>query len=456
MLTTGVRLQGRTSEQRELIAELDESDVGALGFAEEVTFKEIPPSILDEAEARSFPVFSVPLETGFREVISVVNHSILSSEFRAIQRLTSIQRYLLEAYEEDDPRLAVIERLAQVLDVSITLIVPGEETGQTSPGYPVEKVETRLREEPRASVALELDDWHLFATPITAADGWLVAASRRRFVNALTKPAMQAAVPLIVGARQIRQAARRHEDAVKTALLEDLVGDAMQGEQAALRTRAQALGIDLERPGRVIVLARDGEPDALAAFAAEHEWPQLRATLPGGEMAIFTQAETEEVRTALRQGLESDPLMLVGVGRATAGPSDVRESFRDGRQAVEQIRRSGGDGPRMLEFDAFDLGTVLVADAREERIKPKLDKTLSQLRENPHLYEALVTYFEFDMDVTAAAENLCLHTNSLRYRLGRIESLLGKSLKNPAVITNLYLAISVDQELKQDRPKPTP
>lgn len=465
MLTTGVRLRGRAAEQRRLIAELAENEVSALGFAEEVVFKQIPEAIMEEAEARSFPVFAVPLQTGFREVIGVVNRSILSSEFRAIQRLTSIQRYLLDAYEEADPRLAVIERLARVLDVSVTLIVAGEATEQTSLGCPVERIEATLLEQPPACVELELAEWHLFAVPIPAVDGWLVAASRRQFVNALTKPAMQSAVPLLVAARRIRQAARRHEEAVKAALLEDLVSDEIvPADHATLRVRARAGGLDLTQPGRVLVLARqlpggdsamtaEGEEAAspLRPLEAQLGAPPLASSLPGGEAVAFLQVEAGPLREALQRALAHDPHLLIGVGRVTTELPEIRESFRDARQAVERLRRGGPGTERVLEFDAFDLGSILVADAREERIRPKLEETLSLLRSNPHLYEALVAYFEYEMDVAVAAESLSLHTNSLRYRLGRIESLLGRSLKSPATIANLYLALSVDHELNQDR-----
>ena len=44
----------------------------------------------------------------------------------------------------------------------------------------------------------------------------------------------------------------------------------------------------------------------------------------------------------------------------------------------------------------------------------------------------------------AAAKALNLHPNSLRYRLTKIEEILGASLRKPATISNLYLAITLD------------
>jgi DNA-binding PucR family transcriptional regulator len=63
------------------------------------------------------------------------------------------------------------------------------------------------------------------------------------------------------------------------------------------------------------------------------------------------------------------------------------------------------------------------------------------LRANPALHEALRAYFVHDLDVAAAAASLHMHRNSLRYRLARAEHLLGRSLKQPATIAAIYLAL---------------
>ena len=45
------------------------------------------------------------------------------------------------------------------------------------------------------------------------------------------------------------------------------------------------------------------------------------------------------------------------------------------------------------------------------------------------------------MDVNATAEAMHVHPNTLRYRLSRVEKLLGRSLRNPATIAKLSLAL---------------
>jgi glycine/D-amino acid oxidase-like deaminating enzyme len=61
------------------------------------------------------------------------------------------------------------------------------------------------------------------------------------------------------------------------------------------------------------------------------------------------------------------------------------------------------------------------------------------LRDHPPLHAGLTAYFEHDLDVALAAP--APHLYSLRYRLGRVERLLGVSLRRPSTIAALHIAL---------------
>jgi DNA-binding PucR family transcriptional regulator len=46
-----------------------------------------------------------------------------------------------------------------------------------------------------------------------------------------------------------------------------------------------------------------------------------------------------------------------------------------------------------------------------------------------------------------AAEAMHLHHNTLRYRLARVEQLIDRSLKSPATIAALYIALAYDEPI---------
>ena len=125
--------------------------------------------------------------------------------------------------------------------------------------------------------------------------------------------------------------------------------------------------------------------------------------------------------------------------------ADARHSLRDAELAA-------GHGRGLTHFDDFELGTFVLSEIPAARLAPKVDAILSALRANPPLHEALKAYFEHDLDIAATAAALHMHRNSLRYRLARAEQVLGRSLKQPATITTVYLALVADAAAQSAEP----
>jgi DNA-binding PucR family transcriptional regulator len=55
--------------------------------------------------------------------------------------------------------------------------------------------------------------------------------------------------------------------------------------------------------------------------------------------------------------------------------------------------------------------------------------------------ETIVTYFACGLDIRRTGRALCIHPNSVRYRLRRCEEILDASLSSTALIANLHLAL---------------
>ncbi|MDA0178668.1 PucR family transcriptional regulator ligand-binding domain-containing protein [Solirubrobacter phytolaccae] len=187
MLTAGLRLRGSAAAQRALIAELDEAGISALGIGLGLVFQRPPRALVEEARARSFPVLAVPLETAFRDITSFVARSSLSSDLHRYQRLTAIQRHLVDALREPDPRAAMVSRLARMLDAG-AFVLDGPSAGTTPDP---ERVRRRVAER-----EFEEDGWHVVTVPIAEA-GWLAVTARRRvpLARAAARPRRRCSPP---------------------------------------------------------------------------------------------------------------------------------------------------------------------------------------------------------------------------------------------------------------------
>ena len=59
------------------------------------------------------------------------------------------------------------------------------------------------------------------------------------------------------------------------------------------------------------------------------------------------------------------------------------------------------------------------------------------------MMETLSAFLDADMNIADTARELHLHPNSLHYRLGRIEDLLGVKLRNPHDLVHISFAMAI-------------
>ncbi len=234
-------------------------------------------------------------------------------------------------------------------------------------------------------------------------------------------------------------------------LRRDLVRDLLSGtdDESAL-TRAEALGHDLRRPHRVVIVASTGRlrgQDALLHAVRRALRQARQAGLCenwSGNVAIVTagQADWAQLCRAIVADLGSQ--CHIGAGAPAARPSELPRSLREAGLALRLqktlLRGSGAcDYPRLgifrmlaslpdlTDVNAFVrewLGGLLDYDARR---KAELVHTLTQYLEHGGNYDA-----------TAAV--LSVHKSTLKYRLQRIRELTGLDLNDPDVHFNLQLA----------------
>jgi PucR family transcriptional regulator, purine catabolism regulatory protein len=457
MLTTGVRLRGNTDAQRSLVPQLEDGGASALGFGVGLGFKRVPPALVEVAQEHGFPVFAVPYETQFRDIIRFVDSSLTSGEEQVFRRLTALQRYLIDALRTPHPQHALVDRLAGFLDASAVLLDadgrPEIVAGKRPPGTLLDEV----CEQPPGLVELELEGWHAVATQVVAHTDqpprWLVLASPRvGFVNKLAKAAPEATAPLLAAMARLSDVVRDQEQAVRAALLEEALEPVESRDALPLAARAAAFGIDFSQPARMVVIRGDRDPAAarrvLVTELDRRHVAQL-AYQRDGSLTALVQGGGREVRAALAAVSETLPDVTIGVGREVTAIGEAGHSLRDAELAVD---RGGLDaGRRIMQFEDFDLGTYVISEIPPERLGPKVEEILSVLRDNPPLHDAISAYFAHDLDIAATAESMHMHRNSLRYRLARVEQLLGRSLKQPSTIAAIYLALVA--EAGSDLPK---
>jgi len=433
MLTTGVRLRGNADAQRALVPQLQDGGASALGFGVGLSFKRVPPALVAVAREHDFPLFAVPYETPFREIIHFVDSALTSGEEQVFRRLTALQRYLVDALRTPQPERAMVDRLARFLDASVLLFGPEGRPEIVAGKPPVDELIKAVCEQPPGLVELEVGGWHAVSTSV-GARRLVLASPRRGFIGKLAKPAAEATAPLLAAMARLSDVVRDQELAVKAALLEEALEPLAARDPLPLAARAAAFGLDFTQPARVVVIRSTldltGVRRELVAALEQARIPHL-VHRRDGSLTVLVQGDVHDVLAALA---EEVPDVAIGIGRPVAAIVDAHHSLRDAELAVER-------GGRVTRFEDFDLATFMVSEIPPERLDPKVDEILAVLRANPPLHEAVSAYFAHDLDIAATAASLHMHRNSLRYRLARAEQVLGCSLKQPATIAAVHIAL---------------
>lgn len=385
-------------------------------------------------------------------MIGVVNRSLVSSEVRSLQRLSSLELYLMDALEDPQPRRAVIQRLAAFVEVTVTLFSSAGSVIEATGDAPTDSIWEEITARPAALVDFQHGGWATIATPLGAGRGevsWLALSCREpRRMPRVTRTAARATVPVLTALGRLDDLAEAQDRAVRGSVLDALLDNGGDADHATLAARAAVLGADFSRPASVVLVTADAPSSSSSTVGVR---PQLEhalrrhalhylASTRDGCLVLLVQAELSTIRAVLDGALDGEPPHLAGVGRPAADVRAVPQSLQDAELALQHARTARTSS--IVSFEDFDVATLVASEISSERLNAKIDELLGMLSANQGVYDALVAYFEHDLDIMKTAEAMHLHHNSLRYRLGRAEHYLGRSLKDPATIASLYISLT--------------
>lgn len=453
MLTVGMRLRRHPQAQRELVAELDQLGAAALGFGEGVMFDTVPRALMEEATARGLPVFTVPVETPFRDVIAASYRGSLSASSSAFQRLTSMQRHLMEAFGEEHPQETIVERLAWILRGTVGLLTSDGDPLISTGALPIESLRPFLIDQHRF-LDIQVAGWTLVAAPVKVRTAdeptWLVAGSKDDRPSPSTEPAVRATVPLLTALRRLEESGVRQDRASRSALLEEILEERSTSSDVELTHRLRAFGLDFsDRTVGVVVRRRNDAVDGIADNELSQRFlrrveqlgiPHLAATRSGETLAVLQASGVSRLWTLFDELASEDGDARVGIGRDVQCVGDVGPSVNDATLVSRRLAQMDS-GKQVGTTSDLDLPGTLLAQTGREPIESIVHSLLDGIVERPAMLETLTCYFDHHLDVPATAKALHLHPNSLRYRLRQIDTIVGASLRDPRTVSALYLAL---------------
>jgi sugar diacid utilization regulator len=238
----------------------------------------------------------------------------------------------------------------------------------------------------------------------------------------------------------------------------DLVEDLLSGsDDEASYGRAQALGYDLARPHRVVIveLSDGGSHDQLFhAVRRAAQDLQAGTLLVGRGRTVVLLADADPSWEALRAAVTAAAGGLpcrLGVGTPAERPAEFPRSYREAQLAL-RMQLATGSTQQSTAFDELGVYRILAELQDTAAVERFVSQWLSALldydeQKGAELVLTLTRYLERGRNHEATASAVGVHRSTLKYRLQRIAEISGHDLGDPETSFNLQLATRAWQTL---------
>ncbi|WP_393077610.1 PucR family transcriptional regulator [Streptomyces sp. LN704] len=495
LLITALTLDAEDPDaMRRYVKRLAGAGVVGLGFAVGVNYEETPKALVDAAEEEGLPLLEVPRRTPFLAISKAVSAAIAADQYRAVTAGFAAQRELTKQALSDGPQglLAAlagqVDGWAALYDASGAVVEAAPEWAGRRAGRLTPDVE-RLRERPApaSSVVGGEDRVELHSLGTGRRPRAALAVGTAAALGTAERYAVHSAIALLTltteRSRPLHAAEQRIGAAVLRMLLADqpehartVAGD-LYGElldapfrlilaesASASAARAHAEGharVAAAKPSKAQVAVPDTNGDPLGGLAEIVESAAARSgesvlVVPDGERLVVLAVDggaavaacgeyalaLDAARTGAREqpAVEEDEL-VVGLS-APAGPIAAAGAYKQAEQALSVARRRGRS---LVEHEELAAGSVLPLLA-DDAVRAFADGLLRPLYEHDatgrgDLVASLRAWLSRHGQWDAAAADLGVHRHTLRYRMRRVEEILGRSLDDPDVRMELWLAL---------------
>ncbi|MFJ1736581.1 PucR family transcriptional regulator [Streptomyces sp. NPDC088254] len=491
LLITALKLDAEDPQaMRRYVRRLAGAGVVGLGFAVGVAYDEIPKALVEAAEKEGLPLLEVPRRTPFLAISKAVSAAIAADQYRAVTAGFAAQRELTKQALAAGPEgllsalASQVDGWAALYDASGSVVAAAPEWAGRRAARLTAEVE-RLRERPTPASAVvggaggsapaqgageakpadapgNADRVELHSLGAGRRPRATLAVGTAAALGTAERYAVHSAIALLTLTMERSRSLQAAEQRLGAAVLRMLLA----GEPDHARAVAGDLyGELLDAPFRVLVAepasaARTaGDPLAglaglvdVAESAAARSGEAVLVVPEGGRLVALAADGGAAVAActryaAAREGKRTgggdgdEDAMVVGLS-APAGPIAAAAAYKQAEQALSVARRRGRV---LVEHEQLAAGSVLPLLA-DDAVKAFADGLLRALREHDatgrgDLVASLRAWLSRHGQWDAAAADLGVHRHTLRYRMRRVEEILGRSLDDPDARMELWLAL---------------
>jgi PucR family transcriptional regulator, purine catabolism regulatory protein len=475
LLTTGYPLPREDREFCQLIEQLAANGLAGLGVKLDQYLADVPPAAMKVADRAHFPIVVIPATSPLDDVLSQTFETIVNRQAAALARRQQIHDAFLRVALTGGGLARLCGELAEILpgaDVVICDPAGHPLASAARSGVPAQAFRDAggLVDTTRLIADAGKDPGtgaHWAAKVIRAGDmrhGFVLAVGGPQGLPAVAGLAVEQAA--LVAALEITRdlAVLAVEQQFASNALHDLVTSTAADMDHAL-ARAVRFGWDLQRPLAVLV-ARCCSPERSDEPARQQEASALRAA------ELWTQAIQDRDRNAAVAGFATELVAVVGaadaealarkaqadmaastgrsysvgVSQIAAKPLDIARRYEEARVALQVGLRLSGSSA-VTSFAGLGLYR-LISNVSQTELRAFVHETLGPVLDLPEpirtdLLKSLAVLSSTRFNVAESARILHYHYNTMRYRVTKLERLLGRFADNAAAGLQVGVALQI-------------
>jgi purine catabolism regulator len=436
LLTIGMALSGHAAQADAYTARLVRLGVAALGFGVGPIHDQVPDTLVRACEATGLPLLVVPAPTPFLTVARKYWSLIALAGQEELSASLGAHQDLVRAAAGPNPVSAVVRTLAVAVEGWASQLSPEGEVLEVWPRTRRRSASQlaaelgRLGAGPHASATLPIGDDDVVLHPLIIRGRLtgFVATGCPRPMNVHDRQLVLTACSLL--ALQAEQ--QRRGTAGPRAARACVARLVLAGHLDAARALAVELGMSPLHP-RVRVAALSG----LTGTTAEEVLDAIEAALPRRLQQLVAAADAEEIWAILQPTDSANALAIIERVRALRAP-DARLLVSDELDVAEiSVHRPGMRRglQEMAPGEERDLARPQTPGSVGRSLEPLLNYTRTDL------LGAVVAYLRHRGQWEAAANELGVHRNTLRHRIGTSMRVMDVNLDDPDVASTIWLML---------------
>jgi purine catabolism regulator len=491
LMTTAYVMRDNPLEMKDLIIELNNKNVSALGIKLGRFINTLPEEVLKIADDLEFPLISLPMDCSFSQVMIEIMDRLSKSNRTAEDGLLSDFNYqdyvagsFLEMMVLGKGINQILQHLKTLINAEIIYLHAQKKaiyvTDENSAFY-----ETVISK----SIYDISNLFHVFHLDLTSENYGVIVLNieKQKTIPLSWHSSINFSKAAIVLYLQKEVAVKQTELKYKNSFLKDLVFHHIHQDDDTIDEKmAIFLGASFFPPFAVMVVDKDNiafyddkkktisqDPQKNISSAREELYSQIYhflkihfgrihyTSISGKMVALISLCPDYEDNILRLENLlcqfksiwlkDSNSSISIAIGAPVTDILNVSNSYKQAKTCIDFIRSSCVQDALFI-WTKLGIMRLLIATANnkanQEEIKDYIDQYLGGLKRLPQqeslrLLETLEVLLKQGWNLKSAAKEMHVHYNTIRYRLKTLSQVIPVDLENPEARVEIYIALKL-------------